>query len=446
MERKTLNFVYVDGETSHLSEFRGRSALATFEKYWRRLANVGFTHVGVNRFVNMDIGDNNIIWLDNVRDSGVARKLQELKDSGNSDFRIVYALDDFVWEGVAGKATSLRDVGVVEMFLAMADTIVVSNPTIYQLLLVNSGLGLIDESKDVVLIPTAVNSDFYPTYREFKKRQMVNSTDIAKAKILVKGVSIPDNVQKFISTNYKNYDITVSCVGVLNDHVMGLIENQKIAHSKHWANPDINFRSAPTMFALERDGMYDFTIICKPEEMSNDLYELASGDEDVLFAIASGSVPVCGINHVGYTEDSIFYASGLTFGQTTYKRDENGAYVEDGNGNRVVEVQETSAEEISAIIKEAYKYTNYNEALRKSVHSISERVMGTPVTLRNYYTALVGSEVADEERKKAKEEYDKMQAANELPPEAPVEEKVDNSGVDAPDNAIAVDFGKKGDA
>ena len=402
-DRRAINIIYVDGESSHLGHFRGKAALSHFETNWRRMSNVQTTYTNESAFIDMDIGSANVIWLDNVRSVGVAKKIEALKEREGENLRVIYALDELIWEGPAGRATTLNECRVVEMFIATADCLVVSNNTIVQIL---TQMGLIDDEKEYIIIPTTVGYDFYPTYCEFRKRGLSDKNK-PRATVLVKGVTVPENVQKFIETNYKVFDITVASVGKLSERIMREIESGNIKHIRHWANPDVTARTALAAFAMERDRRYDFTVITKPDDLSAEYYELTTGDEDILFAAASGSVPVGGIDHVGYVEDSLYYASGLVFGA------------------------DTEPVEIAKIIKSTYKSsTQWNKHMHRVLSAMQDRVSGSPKMLRAYYTALVGTAIVEQEtelaRKALEEAQAKIEADEAASEESPISEEQTN--------------------
>lgn len=398
-DKRAINIIYVDGESSHLGHFRGKSALSHFETNWRRMSNVQTTYTSENAFVEMDIGSANVIWLDNVRSVGVAKKIEALKEREGENIRVIYALDELIWEGPAGRATTLNECRVVEMFIATVDCLVVSNNTIVQIL---TQMGLIDDTKEYIIIPTTVGYDFYPTYCEFRKRGLSDKNK-PNATVLVKGVNIPENVQRFIESNYKVFNITIASVGKLSPRIMGEIESGNIKHIRHWANPDVTARTALAAFAMERDRRYDFTIITKPDDLSAEYYELTTGDEDILFAAAAGSVPIGGIGHVGYVEDSLYYASGLVFGS------------------------ESTPADIAKIIKSTYKSsTQWNKHMHRVLGAMQDRVSGSPKMLRAYYTALVGVSIVEQETeiaRKALEEAREKIKADEVAKESPISEE-----------------------
>lgn len=420
--KRQINAIYVNGEHSPFGYIRGRRALEHFEENWRRMSDVNITYTNHRTFSDMDIGSANVIWLDNVRSITVAKKIESIKEQFGDSVRVVYSLDDFIWEGPAGRASSLNDCRVVEMFIGVTDALVVTTYSTIQLL---NQMRIVDEEKEFIVIPTTVGYDFFPTYSEFRKTGISNGR---KANVLVKGLTIPNNVQNFIAGNYKNFNITISSVGQLSNRIMNLISNGEISHIKHWANPDVNGINAAKVFAMERDRKFDFTVLTKPDDLSSEYYELVSDDEDVVFAIASGSLPVCGVDHVGYNEDSPYYASGLVFDS------------------------ETDAAQIARMITLSFKSANqYNKNMEKALVGIKDRVADSPKTLRAYYTALVGTKIVEAEVEEARKAFEEMNKKNS--DESPVEtdksveaveeteSSVTESSDDTPENVIKADFG-----
>lgn len=385
VKKREIKFVYVDGEKSNFSPVRGRAALQSFAQHWNHLADIRSVFTNFKTFWDLDVSTFNTIWLDNVQDIASVRKVEKIKKE-NPDVRIIYALDDFIWEGVAGRATRLNECRSVEMLLEMADTIVVNNGTIVEIM---KQMGLHWEDKDMLIIPTTVSDELFSTWKVHKKRKIVNKMDIPKPKILIKGVSIPKNVQTFITVNYNAFDITISSVGELSQSVINLLESGKIRHMMHWSNPDVTAKTNISSYARERDMGFDFVFITKPDDLTNDYYELASGDEDVIFAIANGSVPVCGVDHVGYDDESIFYASGLSFGP------------------------ETTPKQLADMVKENYVVEKWNAAIYECVNYIRPRLASAPETLRMYYSALIGIDEFTQETELIQRQIEKMKAAQE---------------------------------
>ena len=108
--------------------------------------------------------------------------------------RVVYALDEFVWEAPAGRQRTIVDAMTVQETMQMADEVIVPNSELAGAI---KDLGLVSEYTDVLVIPTFMNEYFYPINR-ITNRMASLSTMINKPKILVKGTCIPKNVQNFI--------------------------------------------------------------------------------------------------------------------------------------------------------------------------------------------------------------------------------------------------------
>lgn len=402
INKRELNFIYVDGETSNFSPVRGKAALQSFSSNWSHLADVKPVFTNYKTFGLIDTTNFNIIWLDNVRDIFSARHVQSIREK-NPNTRIVYALDDFIWEGIAGRAVRLNECRTIEMLIDIADTLVVNNGTIVDLI---KKMGLIGDDKEVLIIPTPITDDLFSTFKTHRKVAIPNKDSINKPKVLIKGTNIPKNVQTFITVNYTSFDITISSVGELSPSVIKLLETNKIKHIMHWSNPDITHKTNIAMYARERDMQFDFVLLTKPDDLSSDYYELTMGDEDVVFAIANGSIPVCGIDHIGYDEDSIFYASGLTFGP------------------------ETTPKQIFDLLKENSKIDKWNRVIYDTINYIRPRISNSPETLRMYYSAMIGIEEFNKESELIRNHIEKIKASNDE-----IEEPL-------PDNVIEGKFGE----
>lgn len=425
MQKPTFNILFVDGGESRLSMFRGEIMLRNFAAFYARYANISYmtaTSQAASKLTLTTLGDTNIIWIDNnvdtvlaqtinrlqveIMDSinpnwkkelsdlkaeGVEEKIvaytKELKARREEKLRIIYAIDEFVWEAPVGRAFPLQLTQAMEGFIACADIVVV--PT-YELKEAMQHFGFANKYCDFVVIPTAVNHDFFPLFKNFNRELELHPMTAPKAKILVKGTEIPKNVQEFIQLNYKSYDITLSSVGELNDTIMALIGRKKVKHLYHWANPYSNKKNFSTTYAIERDLSFDFIIYCMPDNLADNMYEITKGDEDVLFAVACGALPICGIDHVGYDKTNLYYASGLTFGK------------------------DSKMEEIVSIVKTHYNnHIKFNEAYNKARVVVENRLVTSANIMSGYYAVMLGRELADARAKIAKEEQEKQNTNKE---------------------------------
>lgn len=278
----------------------------------------------------------------------VQEKLDDLKEKGTvyeqyvadaneyraMTLRVVYALDEFVWEAPAGRQRTIVDAMTVQETMQMADEVIVPNSELAGAI---KDLGLVSEYTDVLVIPTFMNEYFYPINR-ITNRMASLSTMINKPKILVKGTCIPKNVQNFIIHGYDKYDITICTVGELDDRLMKLLTTAKdpkhpekgacVRNMIHWANPYVNPRNMQKTIAIERDAAFDFTILTGPDDFSDDIYNITMTDTDALIAVASGSVAIACIDDAGFRKGThICLDTGLTFGKDTKVDDIKGMLI-----------------------------------------------------------------------------------------------------------------------
>lgn len=419
MQKPTFNVMFVDGGESRLSLFRGEVMIRNFCTFYSRYANISYlstTAQQASKLTLSNLGDINIIWVDSSVDMNLAqsinklqveimdsinpnwkKELSDLKAEGNEEkileytkelkskreekLHVVYSIEEFIWEAPVGRAYPLQLTMAVENFISVADIIVV--PT-HELKEAIQHFGFANKYVDFVVIPTAVSHEFFPLFKDFKREMMMNASASPKAKILIKGIEVPANVQAFIQSRYKEYDITISSVGEFNDSIMALIGRKKVRHLVHWANPSSNKRNFSTTYALERDCEFDFIIYCVPDNLADNMYEITKGDEDILFAISSGSLPICGVDHVGYDPTSIYNASGLTFGK------------------------DSKEDDIHKIVKNHYyNHLKFNEAYGKCRVIVENRLISSPSIMSGYYAVMLGRTVSDIRAKIAKEEQDK---------------------------------------
>ena len=228
-----------------------------------------------------------------------------------------------------------------------------------------------------------------------------------KPRVLVKGLAIPENVDEFICENYKKFDITLSSVGEVSDHLKGLLSAGKVRHIYHWANPYVVSGNLYASWAMERDSAFDFTIITKPSELAGKLYEICLGDEDVLFAAASGSLPICGIADLDYEE-------GLHNVGTSCPNF--------GSAN--------TAKELREAITSRQVWTRYKEDYGKVRAKVEARLTAGPFTMSRYFSILLGPEKSEfrneylEQKKKEAEEAEAQATESRI------------------DNVVNVDFNK----
>ena len=414
--KPNFNILYVGDGNSWLSPFRGEGLLKTFSEFYRNQANISYMTAPSSRLGNLtlpELQSINILWIDNVCDFKATQKLSDLNQmllelvdkkwrtkvselqqtapdkavelmkslikQRAEKLRIVFTLDEFVWEAPVGRAHDIQSVQLMETIMNLADTIIVPTAELRESIayykLVN------DPDKDIVVIPTGVDMNFFPLFKDFTKRGTAAQQLGEKPKILIKGLSVPANVEEFILENYKKMDITLSSVDEVNDHIMGLIQRQKIKHIYHWANPYVNKGNIIANWAIERDQSYDFVIHTKPDNLMGNLYEVTTGDDDILFSVAYGAIPVCGIDHLGYDSSSnhLSQLCGLTFGR------------------------DTSAKKLREIIQEHQVAVKWNESFGKCRTKIEQRLVTSPMILSRYFSVMLGKELSMARAQIAKE-------------------------------------------
>lgn len=288
--------------------------------------------------------------------------------------RVVYALDEFVWEAPAGRRNTIVGAMTVQETMQMADEVVVPNNELAGAI---KDFELVSEYTDVLVIPTFMNEYFYPI-NKITSRMASLSTMINKPKILVKGTSIPKNVQNFIIHGYDRYDFTICSVCELDDRLMKLLSTPKdpkhpekgpcVRNMVHWANPRINPRNMQKTIAIERDAAFDFTILTGPDNYSSDIYSITSTDTDALIAIASGSVAIACIDDAGFEKGThVCLDTGLTFGK------------------------DTKVDDIKGLIIKWSICTNWDQAYQKQKqYLIARRLVSSPNVMGGFFNAMLG--------------------------------------------------------
>ena len=213
-------------------------------------------------------------------------------------------------------------------------------------------------------------------------------------------------------------EITLCSVDEVNDHVMGLIGRKKINHIVHWANPYVNKGNIIPTYAIERDAGYDIVIHTKPDNMQGNMYEITTGDEDILFSISYGAVPICGIDHLGYDEGSkhLGLSSGKTFGK------------------------DTPAKKITKMVETLQTPVMFNEAFGKCRQLVEHRLANSPIILARYFSILLGKELSKARNELAKEK--RAEIEQEEIEKGKAEMKAVNKLDDKPANVIEGDFKK----
>ena len=217
-------------------------------------------------------------------------------------------------------------------------------------------------------------------------------------------------------------DITLCSVDEVNEHIMGLIARKKINHIYHWANPFVNKRNLMPTYAFERDAGFDFVIHTKPDNLKGDMYELTTGDEDILFSISYGALPICGIEHLGYDKDSqhLAISSGLTFGK------------------------DTTAKKIVKIIEKHQTPVLFNESFNKCRQKVENRISTSPFIIARYFNVMLGKELAQARTALSKEKQKEYEEQNKEKINKKVEAREKNSeNVKKSENIIEGNFGKE---
>ena len=125
--------------------------------------------------------------------------------------------------------------------------------------------------------------------------------------------------------------------------------------------------------------------------MKGQLYEITTGDEDILFSIAYGALPICGVDHIGLEDDgnTLMKASGLTFGK------------------------ESSHKRIAKIINLNQTPSLFNEVFGKCRAKVERRVITDAYIIARYFGVMHGRDVAKARSMLAKETQKKMEQAQE---------------------------------
>ncbi len=395
-QRTKLDILYVTGRSTPFAHMRGENLMKAFKNFYDKVADISLTIVDVKKsnILNVELlSQFNLVWLDNVIDFNTVKSisesiseitksidpqiseklsdtqyLSEVNKKRQDKIRVVTAVDEFYWEGVAGRETSLGNVKLIESAMAISDTIVVPTVELKDLI---TQLGLVDADQ-VEVLKSSAPSSFYPMFKYSKKTGSKIAEIGKKAKVLVKGIEIPKNVQNFIIANHKRFEITISSVGELSKDLMYLVSNRSVKHIIHWANPKVDYTNMTATHAIDRDGEFDFTVLTYTENPSQAYYELCMGDEDAIHAISSGSLPVFIAGHLFDADDECL-----------------------ANINKDLNISPTDSHK--AIESAIAKYSvgvNYNSAFEKASNYTRNFVMESPIVLGSVFTIAIGKELA----------------------------------------------------
>jgi len=386
----SFNVLLISDEDSRLSILRGYNAFSYVKKAFSSLGvSINITSMGSADFCrnDPDITKFDVVWIDNVENAkmtfNIADKLDDYASSlvGTNVFeldeenqalarklrslhlRVIYALDEFVWNAPAGRQKKLGECLLIEDALYMSDIIVVPTRELQQLLF---DCHLVDSDKDVVSIPSFVSDWFYPVHKIFN-RSSNYSTSIRTPKILVKGVILPKNVQEFIVQNYKEYSITICSVVDLRKDIYKLIQEGKVSVLQHWASPFLKKENLLETMAYERDYGFDFVINTVPPDISEDPYEIANLDTDCIIAVAEGAVAIAGVKDAKFSPEShICVACGLVYGS------------------------EDPASNIRALVERYRRSIDWDTAYQKQRLLLNQRLVSSQSVVGGYFHAMLG--------------------------------------------------------
>lgn len=408
--RPRFDILYVSDDASRLAFTRGLRALEEFKTFYggSGIANVSIVSMDSKRFVDIkpDLSNYTVVWVDNVANAAFNSELTismrallhklvpdfadeyaALEGDAREEFammankyraqncRIVYALDEYVWEAPVGRAKNIITVKVVEDAMSMSDCVVVPNAELGDAL---TEIGFVTPDKEVLVLPTFMSDTFYPVNKIFEKSSSMAS-NIRKPRILIKGTEIPMNVQKFIIDGFDKYDITVCSVGELCKTVMKLLEKRVVKNLQHWANPAVTYKNAGKTAAIERDAAFDFVILTVPTDVENDIYNITNVDNDALMAIASGAVAFAGVDDVHYGKGMhICVETGLTFGK------------------------DTEPKRIAEMVGEWSICSNWDEAYSKQRELLKERLISSQSVQSGFFHIMIGREESEARQQAAK--------------------------------------------
>jgi len=459
LKKPTFKILYISDGDTRLSPFRGESMIKTFSNFYAKQANIEYYTASTSILGNLNLDDLrnfNILWIDNVSDFRAAKNIADIQNqlmktfepewkeklSGFKDnqkeavkyiddlnkkrtskLRIIYCLDEFIWEGTVGRSRDVQTVQLMETFIDMADSVIVPTPELKEAMLYYQ---FVQKNKNIYVIPSTVSVDFFPLFKNFTRKGKAEVSQLReKPKVLIKGLSVPKNIENFILENYKKMEITICSVDELNDHIMGLIERKKVNHIYHWANPSVNKTNIVPTYAIERDAGFDVVIHTKPDNLKGDMYEITTGDEDILFSISYGAVPICGIEHLGYEKGSkhLGLASGKIFGK------------------------DTPAKKISKMVENLQTPVLFNETFGKCRQQVEHRLSNSPFVLSKYFNVMLGKDVAKARSIISKEKQEELKQAQEKQQQTEsrkTAKKIDSKRESdvKPDNVIEANFNR----
>lgn len=407
-----FDILYVTDEDSRLSFTRGQTALDEFRRFYSNIASISVVTMSSKRFCALkpDLVNYNIVWVDNVINGrfntvlaestgalldkvieGWKEGVDKLSGDAYGEYinqvnelratycRIIYALDELVWDAPAGRQRNVISARTVENAMDISDEIVVPNVVMASAM---RELGLVAEGKDVIVIPAFMSDAFYPVNKNFRKSGSL-STAIRKPRVLVKGTVIPENVQNFIIHSTDNYAFTVCSVCELDDRLMKMIADHKVENLIHWANPYVNNKNMLKTAAIERDGGFDFVLLTVPSETDEDgsdivvdAYNITNVDNDALMAVASGAIAIAGVENAEYEKGvHICVETGMTF------------------NNR------TSVKDLKSLLTKWSVCENWDSAFDAQRKLLGTKLVSSPAVLGGYFNAMLGRTVSEARKK-----------------------------------------------
>lgn len=426
LTNKKLEFhiLFVSDGNSRLSPLRGAAAMDYFKNVFRTLADVTVTLMTSSGFLREqpDLHKYNVLWIDNVTNPKFIHDLAPMLDAyeneicggemevptnsrvedlekeakqrrimRNLSLRVIYALDEFVWDAPAGRQVNMFTARMVEDAMIIADEIVV--PTADMMLILKKS-NLIPEDKDVVVINTFVNDTIFPLHR-INNRSSHYSTTIRRPKILIKGTQIPQNVQKFILMDdvTKDYKITISSVSSLSKDIYKKMQQTpdgsepEITTIKHWAVPVETFNAFAGTLAIERDVGFDFVITCVPDDLEDNPYELCNADTDNIIAVAEGAVTIAGVKGSPFkAANHICVASNMQFSKTD------------------------TPQAIKSLIEKWKICVNWDEAYKKQRELLEQKTISSEQIMGGFFHAMLGRTLSDAYAEKVKAEVEAQKA------------------------------------
>ena len=405
--RDRFDILFITDGASRLATIRGIDAMEDFRRFYSGVADISVVCMDSDRVVSLgtDLSKYNVVWLDNVANPALNRYIseflvgyteellpewqkgtEELSDEEKGKYyaevseyralhcRIVYALDEFIWEGPGGRQNTVMYVKTVEDAAAISDEVVVPNAEMAKAIREFGFLG----DKEMVVVPTFMSERFFPVHRVNKKSSSYAST-IRKPRILVKGLTIPKAVQDYIVYDSDKIDFTVSTGGDLEDKLIELLGKKTVRNIVHWSNPVINERNIVTTMSVERDSRFDFVILTMPDKVDDSIYSVTDVDTDALMAIASGAVAIAEIDDIGYgTGTHVCQETGMTFGK------------------------DIKVDELRKMITKWSICVNWDSAYEKQRKLLDQRLAQSEPVMGGYFNAMLGKRVSEARMKTLK--------------------------------------------